>query len=75
MKDLLQTAVAAHGGLERWREISQIQVSASITGAIWIIKSQGDYLKNIVMTVTTKKERLVTDFPGQDNVLFFNHPS
>jgi hypothetical protein len=71
MNDLLQTAVAAHGGLERWHEISTIKVAASITGAIWFVKSQGDYLKNIVMTVDTKRERLVTDFPGQDKRFVF----
>jgi hypothetical protein len=66
MNDLLQVAVAAHGGHARWREINTIKVAASITGAIWFVKGQGDYLKNIVMTADTKKEELVTDFPGQD---------
>jgi hypothetical protein len=71
MNDLLQTAVTAHGGLNRWHEISTIRVAASITGAIWFVKSQGDYLKDIVMTVDTKRERLVTDFPGQDKRFVF----
>jgi hypothetical protein len=66
MNDLLQSAVAAHGGLARWHEITTIKVAASITGAIWFVKSQGDYLKNVVMTVDAKRERLITDFPGQD---------
>jgi hypothetical protein len=66
MNNLLQTAVSAHGGLKRWNEINAIKVTASITGAIWFVKSQGDALKNVVMTVDTKMERLVTDFPGQD---------
>jgi hypothetical protein len=35
------------------------------------VKSQGDYLKDVVMTVDTRKERLVTDFPGQDKRLIF----
>ena len=71
MNELLQTAVTAHGGLERWNEISTIKVAASITGAIWFVKSQGDYLKNIVMTVDTRNERMITDFPGQDKRLIF----
>ena len=65
MNDLLQLAVNAHGGLKRWNEISTITVAASLTGAIWFVKSQGDYLKDVVMTVDTKKERLVTDFPAR----------
>jgi hypothetical protein len=71
MNDLLQTAVSSHGGLKRWHEISTIRVAASITGAIWFVKSQGDYLKDIVMTVDTRRERLVTDFPGQDKRFVF----
>jgi hypothetical protein len=30
------------------------------------VKSNGDALNDIVMTLDTKGERLVTDFPGQD---------
>ena len=71
MNDLLQKAVDAHGGLKRWNQISNITVAASLTGAIWFVKSQGDYLKNVVMTIDTTKERLVTDFPGQDKRFIF----
>src|ERR1700733_1647939 len=71
MNDLLQKAVDAHGGLKRWNEISCVTVAASLTGAIWFVKSQGDYLKNVVMTVDTRKERMTTDFPGQDKRLLF----
>ena len=71
MNDLLQQAVNAHGGLKRWNEISRITVAASITGVIWFVKSQGDYLKDVVMAVDTTKERLITDFPGQDKRFLF----
>ena len=71
MNDLLQQAIDAHGGLKRWNEISKITVAASITGVIWFVKSQGDYLKDVVMAVDTTKERLVTDFPGQDKRFLF----
>ena len=71
MNDLLQTALSAHGGLERWHDVNTIKVAASITGAIWFVKSQGDYLKNVVMTVDTKQEKLTTDFPGQDKRFVF----
>lgn len=64
MNNLLQKAVDAHGGLKRWNEISKVRVAASLTGAIWFVKSQGDYLKDVVMTVDTTTERLITDFPG-----------
>ena len=39
MNDLLDSAVAAHGGLDRWNQVTSITVDAAITGALW----QGDY--------------------------------
>lgn len=71
MNNLLETALEAHGGLRRWNEIQTVQVSASITGAIWTIKGQTDALKDVVMTIDTKSERLVTDFPGQNKRTLF----
>jgi hypothetical protein len=71
MNDLLQKAVDAHGGLKRWNEISKITVAASMTGAIWFVKGQADYLKDVFMTIDTTKEKLVTDFPGQDKRFSF----
>jgi hypothetical protein len=71
MNDLLQTALSAHGGLERWSELTTIKVAASITGAIWFVKGQGDYLKNVVIRANTKTQKLVADFPGQDKRFIF----
>ena len=66
MNDLLETALEAHGGLNRWNTLTTARVEAAITGAIWAIKGKPDALQNIVMTLDTKTERMVTDFPGQD---------
>jgi hypothetical protein len=71
MNELLKLAVEAHGGLERWNKVKQIRMAAEITGAIWYVKGKPDYLKNIVMTVSTKTERVVTEFPGQDKRSIF----
>jgi hypothetical protein len=71
MNELLNLAVKAHGGLERWNKVNSMKVAASITGAIWFVKNKGDALKNVVMTVATKVERLVTDFPGQNKRSLF----
>jgi hypothetical protein len=71
MNDLLDLAVMAHGGLDRWREVNSVRVAASITGAIWFVKGKGDALKNVVMTIDTRKERLTTDFHGQDKRTVF----
>jgi hypothetical protein len=71
MNELLDLGVKAHGGLDRWNKVKAIKVAASITGAIWYVKSKGDFLKNVVLTAETRKERLTVDFPGQDKRAIF----
>src|SRR5260370_34665206 len=71
MNDLLEAAVAAHGGLDRWKNITSIDVAASITGAIWYVKSKGDALKNVRFEVDTTRELLTMDFVGEDKRSIF----
>ena len=71
MNDLLAFAIDAHGGLDLWRQIRSIRVAASITGAIWFVKSQGDALRYVVLTADTLTQRLIVDFPGQDKRAIF----
>jgi hypothetical protein len=66
MNELLNLALEAHGGLDRWNKVKAVKVDASITGAIWYVKGKPDFLKNIVLTVETRTERVTVDFPGQD---------
>jgi hypothetical protein len=51
--------------------VESVKVAAAITGAIWFVKSKGDALKEVVMTIATKKERLVMDFFGQNKHSIF----
>jgi hypothetical protein len=71
MTPLLATAMDAHGGLKRWQKVQTIVVSASITGAIWAIKGQANYLDDIVMRVDTQRQQIVTDFPRRDKRLTY----
>ena len=66
MNDLLKLAVEAHGGIERWNKVKAVKVAASVTGAIWHVKSKPDYLKNFVFEAETLRERVTMDFPGQN---------
>ncbi len=66
MNSLLESAVTAHGGLDRWNQVKSITVGASITGAVWHMKNQGDALTDVRFEVDTKRERLTLDFLGQD---------
>ena len=69
--ELLDLAVKAHGGLDRWNKVNAIKVAASITGAIWFVKGKGDVLKNVVLTAQTRNERVTIAFPGQDKRAVF----
>jgi hypothetical protein len=71
MNELLKLAVKAHGGLDRWSKVKAIKVAAAITGGIWYVKGKGDFLKNVVLTAETQKERVTVDFPGQDKRAIF----
>ena len=71
MNDLLAIALKAHGGMERWRQVSAIQVKGSITGAIWAVKSRPDVLKDVVFLVDTQRERVTMDFPDQSKHTVF----
>ena len=66
MNDLLESAVAAHGGLDRWHEVKSITVDASITGALWYLKSKDGALKDVRFEVDTSRQLLTMDFVGQD---------
>jgi hypothetical protein len=71
MNELLNQALKAHGGLDRWNKVKAIKVAASITGAIWYVKGKGDFLKEVILTVETRKERVTVEFPGQDKRAIF----
>ena len=66
MNDLLDSAVAAHGGLDRWNQVKSITVDAAITGALWALKSQDGALKDVRFEVDTTRERLSMDVADQD---------
>jgi hypothetical protein len=71
MPELLDLAVKAHGGLDRWNKLKSIKVAASITGGIWYVKGKPDTLKNVVITVDTQTERVKIEFPGQEKRAIF----
>jgi hypothetical protein len=66
MSDLLNLALDAHGGLNRWSRVQAVTVSASVSGEIWRDKGKVDYLKSVILNVETKRERVTMDFSGQD---------
>jgi hypothetical protein len=75
MNELLDIAISAHGGLERWNKINSIRIDASITGAIWFVKGRPEILKSAVITAETKRQHVTVEIPGQRKRAIFqpNH--
>lgn len=65
-RDLLGRAIAAHGGLDRWKQVESITFDASITGAFWHIKGKGDALKDVRLEVDTTRQLVTIEYAGQD---------
>lgn len=72
MSDLLQTAIDAHGGIDRWNQIQRFEADLSITGAIWQLKQKPDVFKSVTMRALTQEQQ-VTLVPvgGSGNRSFF----
>jgi hypothetical protein len=56
MSDLLTTVLEAHGGLQRWQELSRLRVHASIGGAIWTLKGKHGVLGDERIEVDCHKQ-------------------
>jgi hypothetical protein len=58
MDELLQRAVAAHGGLDRFNQFQQVSAGVSIGGALWSLKGRPEQ-HNVRVTVDLHQERTV----------------
>ena len=64
MNELLALAIDGHGGLRRWHEVSRFRAEASISGALWVLKSRPGLLADVVLEGETRAQRLtITPFP------------
>ncbi len=63
MNELLELALGAHGGLERWREVQTIDLKLSITGGLFRIKGFPEGLPNVSMHIEAQRESV--KFRGQ----------
>jgi len=55
MSDLLDLAIEAHGGQQRWDELSELRAHANIGGAVWHVKGWPDAYADIHATIHTKQ--------------------
>lgn len=61
MNELLELAVKAHGGLERWENISKVRARVSGGGALWHLKGNPGLLDDYTLTASTKEQHMVFD--------------
>ena len=57
MTDLLDLAVAAHGGLERWNTLGTVTLGLSVGGALWDLKGQTGLFAKATYEADIHKQR------------------
>jgi hypothetical protein len=57
MSDLLETAIEAHGGLERWNQLDTVSARLAQGGALWALKGQDGVLDDVVVTSRLREEQ------------------
>jgi hypothetical protein len=69
MSTLLDKVLAAHGGLDRWRSVSALDMSLSVTGGIWHVKGQPTVLERVSAKVATREPRVVLTLEADGYVM------
>jgi hypothetical protein len=65
MNELLELAVNAHGGLDRWNQLKSVRASLSIAGTIFHLKGKADALKDVIIEAPLHKQTLVMHYRDQ----------
>lgn len=55
MSDLLELAVGAHGGMERWRDVNGLDFRLSLTGGLFRIKAHPHGLEDVAIHVDARQ--------------------
>jgi hypothetical protein len=58
MSSLLDIAIAAHGGLERWNALSQLRSDVSLSGVLWGSRNEPDVLEKTSLSARLHQQRL-----------------
>lgn len=56
MSDLLELAIAAHGGWDRWQKIKTVNAHVSIGGGVWRLKGWPDVFKDAHVVIDPRKQ-------------------
>src|SRR2546429_9734617 len=55
MSDLLDLALKAHGGLDRWREVKRVDARVSLTGALYHLQGHPEGGPNVTVRNDTRR--------------------
>lgn len=58
MSDLLDLAIDAHGGWERWRQIEALRAHVGIGGAIWSVKGWPGIFDDAEVSIETRRQHV-----------------
>jgi hypothetical protein len=58
MNDLLELAIAAHGGMKRWNQLSNMTASVAIGGGLWPAKGKGGILDEVQVIIDCHTQRV-----------------
>ena len=65
MSELLTSALAAHGGLDQWNQLTSIRARLSVTGGLFTAKGTADQLEGIEMEAQLHEQKVVTYIAGK----------
>lgn len=64
-ENLLEVAVAAHGGLDRWQQYASVRATASIGGGLWVAKGKPDVLADVTIEASLNEQRVTIHLNGR----------
>ena len=59
MSELLDLALQAHGGLERWSGVQSLDVHVSLTGGLYLIKGYPEGVPNVTMRIDARRPAVI----------------
>jgi len=65
MSELLTSALAAHGGLDQWNQLTSIRARLSVTGGLFTAKGTAGQLDGIEMEAQLHEQKVVTYIAGK----------
>ena len=72
MRELLDLALQAHGGLDRWRQVQSLDVRLSLTGGLYRLKGYPEGVPNVNMRIDAGRPAVtITPYARPDGRGFF----